>query len=70
MRYEVHWVKLDQDNKHGAFPTIEEAKQSVLDWWKKHNFTPPYIREWKKDNITIWDYGSHICFYEFHEVVE
>lgn len=70
MGYEVHWVGNRQDNKHGVFPTLEEAKQSVLNWWKQHDFEPPYIREWKKDNITIWDYGSHTCFYEFHEVVK
>jgi hypothetical protein len=69
MGYAVHWVGNGQDNIHGVFPTLEEAKQSVLDWWKKNDYEPYYIREWKSDNVTIWDYGSHTCFYEFHEVL-
>lgn len=68
MSYAVHWVGNGQNNTHGIFPTLEEAQQSVQNWWKEHDFTPPYIRQWKIDNKIIWDYGSHTCFYEFWEV--
>ena len=66
--YEVHWIGHGQDNTHGVFPTLEEAQQSVRDWWKENNFEPYYVREWTHENITIWDYGSHTCFYHFVEV--
>ena len=68
--YEVHWIcnSMNQDNVHGIFPTLEEAQDSVRDWWKKHDFKPYYVRQWTQDNVTIWDYGSHIWFYHFVEV--
>lgn len=66
--YEVHWIGLGQDNHHGTFPTLKEAQQSVMDWWKQNNYEPPYVRQWTRDNVTIWDYGSHTCFYHFVEV--
>ena len=64
--YEVHWIGHGQDNVHGTFPTIEEAQQSVKDWWAKNDFEPYYIRQWiTEDGTMIWDYGSHTCFYHF-----
>ena len=68
--FEVHWVcsYMNQDKTHGTFPTLEEAQQSVRDWWKAHDFKPFYVRQWTRDNVTIWDYGSHTCFYHFVEV--
>ena len=66
--YEVHWVGMGQDNQHGVFNTLEEAQQSVLDWWKKNDYEPFYIRQWRSDNTVIWDYGSRTCFYNFVEV--
>lgn len=68
--FEVHWVNhyLNEDKHHGTFNTLEEAQQSVQDWWKKHDFKPFYVRQWTSDNVTIWDYGSHSCFYHFVEV--
>lgn len=63
--YKVVWVSPRIDEEHGTFPTLEEAQQSVRDWWAKNNYTPYYIRQWTRDNITIWDYGSHSCFYHF-----
>ena len=66
--YEVHWVGHGQDNIHGTFSTLEEAQQSVMDWWKENNYEPPYVRQWTHDNVTIWDYGSHTCFYHFVRV--
>lgn len=66
--HEVHWISPTEDNVHGIFNTLEEAQQSVRDWWKKNKFKPPYIRQWKQDNKTIWDYGSYTCFYQFWEI--
>ena len=43
-RYEVHWISGSQDKFHGVFDTLEEAQNSVRDWWSKNNYTPPYIR--------------------------
>ena len=68
MAWEVHWVGHGQDNTHGVFKTLEEAQDSVREWWKKNDFEPFYIRQWG-ENPVIWDYGSHTCFYEFHKVV-
>ena len=56
--------------KHGKFNTLQEAKQSVLDWWKQNNFEPPYVRETQDENEVWWDYGSHVCFYHFVRVDE
>lgn len=69
--YEVHWVSYTRNinNIHGVFSTMEEAQDSVINWWKQNNFEPPYIRQWCTGNKIIWDYGSHTCFYEFHKVV-
>ena len=66
--YEVHWVGMGQDNQHGVFNTLEEAQQSVRDWWKKNDYEPFYVRQWQQGNTIIWDYGSHTCFYHFVEV--
>lgn len=69
--YQVYWV--DKVNKieeaHGIYTTLEEAKQSVRDWWKLNGFEPFYIRQWQEPGKHYtWDYGSHIAFYEFREV--
>lgn len=69
MAYAVHWVGYGQDNTHGVYKTLEEAQDSVRAWWKKNDFEPFYVRQWVKDGIMVWDYGSHTCFYEFHPVV-
>lgn len=74
--YEVHWVKAYgclgetyEDKQHGAFDTIEEAQQSVRDWWKKNDFRPNYIRQIaKKDGDVWWDYGLHRAFYVFRKI--
>lgn len=72
MKYEVHWLGYEDgkhvEKVHGKFNTLDEAMDSVRDWWKKNNFEPNYVRQWKHENITIWDYGSHVCFYHFVEV--
>ena len=68
---EVHWVNHFQhiDNIQGQYKSLEEAQQSVMDWWKTHRFRPFKIREWKKDDGTIvWGYGAQNCFYHFKEI--
>ena len=74
MKYEVQWTGYENHKKvtkkHGKFNTLQEAKQSVLDWWKQNNFEPPYVREIQDEQETIWDYGSHVCFYHFVRVDE
>ena len=69
--FEVEWHGYENGkpvvNKHGTFDTLDAAQNSVLEWWKKNGFEPPYIRQWKQENTVIWDYGSHICFYHFVE---
>lgn len=71
MKYQVYWIdKLNKIEKaHGKYATLEEAKQSVRDWWKLNGYEPFYIRQWKAPGKHYtWDYGSHIYFYEFREV--
>ena len=69
MSYEVQWQGYEDGKrvlkKHGIFDTLEEAQDSVREWWKKNDFEPYYIRQWKVENRVIWDYGSHTCFYYF-----
>ncbi len=66
--YEVHWIHGKEDKHHGTFETLEKAQDSVRAWWEKNNFKPYYVRQWTRDNIIIWDYGSHTMFYHFIKV--
>ena len=79
MRYEVHWVKAwgmcmgepYEDKYHGTFNSLEEAQQSVREWWKKNDYKPRYARQMADDKGRIWwDYGLHNAFYMFVEVDE
>lgn len=72
IKYEVHWVhhQLDEDKTHGVFDTLEEAIQSVYDWWNQHDYEPPYVRMWTKDGVTTLDYGFHYMFYKIKEIKE
>lgn len=70
MKYEVHWVSGSQDKTHGVFSTLEAAQDSVREWWKKHEYEPPYIRVVYRDDYVWWDYGLHNAFYIFKEVQE
>ena len=70
--FKVEWHGCDEEyqpvvREHGTFDTLEAAQNSVREWWKKNDFEPPYIRQWKHDNTVVWDYGSHTCFYHFVE---
>ena len=70
MKYEVQWHGYEENNKvikkHGIFNTLNEAQNSVREWWKKNNFEPYYIRQcMHEDGTCWWDYGSHTCFYYF-----
>ena len=70
--FEVHW-KGTKDGKrvnetHGKFKTYTEAFQSIRNWWQKNDFEPPYVRKWTRGNVTVLDYGSHVCFYEIWEI--
>ena len=67
-KYEVHWVSNNQNKFHGVFDTLEEAQNSVRDWWSKNNYTPPYIRAIIKEDCIVWDYGLHNAFYVFKKV--
>ena len=69
MKYLVQWVSGNHVvSSIGLFDTIKDAKDSVRNWWEKNRFTPPYVREIKKDNMVTWDYGSHHNFYQFLQV--
>lgn len=76
MKYEVHWVKAwgccmgepYEDKHHGTFNSLDEAQQSVRDWWQKNNFKPRYVRQIADGKGRIWwDYGLHSSFYVFKE---
>ena len=67
--YSVYWVRPCQKIKkyHGSFNTVEDAMQSIKDWWDKHDFRPSYYQLTDYgDSVTI-DYGQHNCFYEIKE---
>nr|DAG84851.1 MAG TPA: Protein damX division, peptidoglycan binding domain [Caudoviricetes sp.] len=67
-KYTVQWVTSGEEKTHGTFNTFDEAMQSIFDWWKKHDYKPPYIRQWKSmrddKEITHIDYGLHSAFYQ------
>lgn len=74
MKYEVHWIKAwgmcmgepYEDKYYGTFNSLEEAQQSVRDWWQKNNLKSRYIRQMTDDKGRIWwDYGLHNAFYMF-----
>ena len=70
MKYEVQWHGYEENKKvikkHGIFNTLDEAQDSVREWWKKNDFKPYYIRQCMlEDGTCWWDYGSHTCFYYF-----
>lgn len=72
MKYEVIWSgpKNGRNVKehHGIFNTEDEAFESIRAWWKKNDFTPPYIKLARHEKETVVDYGSHICFYIIKQV--
>ena len=55
-------------NVFGDYPTYDEAYQSISDWWKKHDFTPGYVRVIVDDQHSCFtiDYTSHYFFYDIH----
>ena len=70
MKYEVQWHGYEGNEKvikkHGIFNTLDEAQDSVREWWKKNDFKPYYIRQCMlEDGTCWWDYGSYVCFYYF-----
>ena len=76
MKYEIHWVSACgccigepyKDKYHGTFDTLDEAQESVRNWWKEHDYKPPYIRQVTRENGDVWwDYGLHRCFYIFKQ---
>lgn len=67
--YMVYWEGASGERTpHGTYSTSDKAFESILEWWEKNDFEPPYIRSWKIDNIEYIDYGSHACFYLIKEV--
>lgn len=70
--YEVQWHGYEKGKKvkkkHGHFSTYDEAYASIIDWWKKHDFTPPYVRVYTRNGDTTLDYGNHHCFYHIIKV--
>ena len=70
MKYQVSWEnKLTNEiNIHGTFETLQDALQSIYDWWDKNEFTPRYIRHWNTGNRATIDYGSQHMFYYISEV--
>ena len=71
MKYTVKWIGV-KDNKDveetfGTYNTLNEAVESIRDWWKLNNFNPYYTRHWKQNNIYVIDYGCHSCFYHIVE---
>lgn len=75
--FEAHWIGQkpdkkgtwqDVDEQHGSFPTYNEAFESIKAWWKQNDFEPLLLRMWKKENVTVIDYGPHDCFYHIVEI--
>lgn len=69
-KYQVHWIhyQLGQDTTHGEFATLDQAIQSVYDWWRQNNYTPNYTRRYTIGDTTTIDYGFHHMFYKIKEI--
>lgn len=68
MKYEIHWMSGSIDRLHGEFDTLKAAQDSVIAWWKKNDYEPPYVRVIRGDDYVWWDYGLHNAFYVFKKV--
>lgn len=68
MKYEIHWINGTIEKTHGVFDTLKAAQDSVISWWKKNNYEPPYIRVVRGNGYVWWAYGPHNAFYVFKEV--
>lgn len=73
---EVHWVKAiggccskpHHDKYHGTFKNVDEAYESIRQWWAKNNFEPSFVRWQPDERGDIWlDYGPHSAFYVLKE---
>ena len=53
MKYEVHWISGTIDKTHGVFDTLKAAQDSVIAWWKKNDYEPPYIRVVRGDMVGL-----------------
>lgn len=61
--YALQWTDGEQLKNHGLFKSVDQAIESIFLWWNLNDFEPLYIRQWKKDDVTNIDYGSHTQFY-------
>lgn len=70
IKYEVHWVRYptQEDKTHGVYNTLEEAIQSVYDWWHLNDYSPIYVRQYTVNGVTALDYGFHSMFYKIKEI--
>lgn len=70
LNYQVIWLDEARGirKEHGQYNSIEEAYQSIEEWWKLHRFEPPYVRWLEQENFIRIDYGSHTQFYEIVRV--
>ena len=61
--YALQWKSISTLSNHGIFATEKDAFDSIAMWWDLNDFSPEYVRHWRKDNKMVIDYGLHDCFY-------
>ena len=61
--FALQWKGNSTLSNHGIFATEEEAFQSIRMWWDLNDFSPEYVRTWRKDDRMVIDYGFHHSFY-------
>ncbi|EMG27513.1 hypothetical protein LFLEISCH_10759 [Listeria fleischmannii subsp. fleischmannii LU2006-1] len=68
----MHWKhhQTDEHRIHGTYNSLDEAMESIYEWWELNEFDPPYIRHWTIDGKTTIDYGHHHIFYYIYEQEE
>ena len=65
MRYEVIYTNFNNRKSCGLFDSLKAAQDSVRDYWKKHNFKPPFVRQIGVGNNIVWEYGCYPESYVF-----
>ena len=65
----IYRNKGDEWEKIGEFETKEKMWSNIDTFFKEHNYTPPYFRQWNDEDGRVFiDFGSHTLFYRYTEM--
>lgn len=65
--FTVYWVNQMEhiiEQQDTSYETLEQAVQSIKDWWQSSDCKPRYYRVIDNGKSFIVDYGLCDCFYE------